>query len=328
MFLVATILAPAAHGEETHTIRGELAVPAGHFTVENLVGSMRVRTAAVDRITAVATVHAEDDAVAREVHLEAGTDRQGRPVLRVRYPFHRTTTFRHPGRASETGWWPFGDGRTTTEYDGRRVHLARSGLAVSADVEVQVPARALDATFRNVAGPIEAAALEGTVRLDTGSGDVTVRGGSGDLTADTGSGDVLAEDVEGRFNCDTGSGNCDVRRFRGRTLRCDTGSGEVKVQAAEADDVSVDTGSGDVEIEGRLGRVKADTGSGNVRLRLGPDADFEARADLGSGEIVNRYPDAEPILRRDEVVGYRRGKGTVRISVDTGSGDLVLEPGR
>ena len=46
--------------------------------------------------------------------------------------------------------------------------------------------------------------------------------------------------------------------------------------------VIVDTGSGRVEIESparRLSRVEADTGSGDVRLRLGDEASFEARAD-------------------------------------------------
>lgn len=334
--LAVTIVFPATvHAEAVHEIRGEMAVPSGYFAVENLLGSMRVTTGAVDRVTAVATVHAESDEVAREVRIEPGTDREGRPVLRVRYPFERSTTFRYPPSPPGRRSWPHGDdnGHSTTEYDGRRnIRLStRSGLQVWADVEVKVPARALDAMFRNVIGPLEGTALQGHIRLDTGSGDVRFHGGSGHLVADTGSGNVLAEDVEGRFNCDTGSGTCDIRRFRGHSLRCDTGSGEIRVSGSHAEDVSVDTGSGNVDIEdsgGRMARVRADTGSGSVRLRLGPNADFEARADVGSGEIVNRYPDAQPIVRRDEVVGYRRGSGRTRITVDTGSGDVVLEPGR
>jgi putative adhesin len=73
--------------------------------------------------------------------------------------------------------------------------------------------------------------------------------------------------------------------------------------------------------------LKADTGSGDVRLRLGPDASFEVIAEMGSGDIVSRYPDAEPIVRKREVIGYRRGAARTRISVDTGSGNLILEPG-
>jgi hypothetical protein len=342
----------ALFAQAVHTAKAEMAVPAGHFTVENLIGSMKVTTGG-DRITAVATIRAESEEIARRVEFEQVTDREGRPVLSLRYPYERSTTFRVPGSQPGRRGWAFGDEGQgwNTEYGGRR-HIrlsSRSGLRVEADVEVRVPARALDAMFRNVVGPIEGTALQGKVRLDTGSGDVTLRGGSGEIVADTGSGHVFAQDVEGRFNCDTGSGTCDVRGFKGDTLRCDTGSGEVLVSGAragrvvldtgsgevrvtgsEAEDLSVDTGSGDVDIETsgtRLARVKADTGSGTIRLRLGADAEFEARADVGSGEIVNRYPDAQPIVRRDEVVGYRRGSGRTRIHVDTGSGDLVIEPG-
>ena len=79
--------------------------------------------------------------------------------------------------------------------------------------------------------------------------------------------------------------------------------------ASEADEIDADTGSGSVELE-----------AGGARLR-------RVRADTGSGDIVSRYPDAEPILRKREVVGYRRGSAQTRISVDSGSGDLILEPG-
>jgi DUF4097 and DUF4098 domain-containing protein YvlB len=133
-----------------------------------------------------------------------------------------------------------------------------------------------------------------------------------------------------RLSCDTGSGDVRLRGVDAHHVDVDTGSGEVSLEDGLTDEVEVDTGSGDVAIEvdgSRASHIAADTGSGSVRLRLGPEAAFEARADLGSGEIVSGYPDARPILRRREVIGYRRGDGRIRIQVDTGSGDLVLEPG-
>ena len=109
----------------------------------------------------------------------------------------------------------------------------------------------------------------------------------------------------------------------------DTGSGDVEVADADAERFDADTGSGDIEFESRgsrLAHVRADTGSGDVTLRLDPEATFEARADQGSGSIVSRFSGSEPILNKREVVGYRRGDGKLRIRVDTGSGDVVLEP--
>ena len=109
----------------------------------------------------------------------------------------------------------------------------------------------------------------------------------------------------------------------------DTGSGSVDVKGADTERFSADTGSGDIAFEAsgdRLSAVKADTGSGDVTLRLDPEASFEATADQGSGSIVSRFSGSEPILHKREVVGYRRGDGKMRIRVDTGSGDVVLEP--
>ena len=139
--------------------------------------------------------------------------------------------------------------------------------------------------------------------------------------------EVPAQDVDGLFRNLAGVIHADG--LQGHVV-LDTANGNIFGQRLKGE-VVADTGSGDVALEAtgdRLERVKADSGSGTVTLRLGPDASFEARADTGSGEVVSRYADAEPILRDHEVVGYRRGARKTRITVHTGSGDLVLEPGR
>jgi hypothetical protein len=351
----STLQPPLAGAETTRVLRAELkADPGQPFSVENLAGTMRVVAGGGDVVEAVATIHAESEDLAGALRLEQVTDEKGRPTLRVRYPLDRYRSYRYPGTSESHGGrgsrW-FDGGHSSTKYDGYSdVHVGRrGGVLAYADVEVHVPRRAIDAVFRNVVGPVSGSGVDGRVRFDTGSGDVEVRESKGDVVADTGSGDVKAESVEGKFTCDTGSGRCEVAGFRGEQLRCDTGSGDVEVRgaaagriqvdtgsgdvrvsASEADEIDADTGSGSVELEAggaRLRRVRADTGSGDVRLRLGADASFEVKGEMGSGEIVSRYPDAEPILRKREVVGYRRGSAQTRISVDSGSGDLIVEPG-
>jgi hypothetical protein len=47
---------------------------------------------------------------------------------------------------------------------------------------------------------------------------------------------------------------------------------------------------------------------------------------LGGRDVKSRFSDAEPIMRRREVIGYRRGDGEVKIAIDTGSGDVTVEP--
>jgi hypothetical protein len=48
---------------------------------------------------------------------------------------------------------------------------------------------------------------------------------------------------------------------------------------------------------------------------------------MGSGELESGFTDAQAIVNRREVVGYRRGDGRIKIDVDTGSGDVTVEPG-
>jgi hypothetical protein len=347
-------IANPAAAEATRTLRVQLqGDPAQPFAVENLAGTMSVVPGSGDTVVAVATVHAESDELAASMRFEQVRGEKGVPTLRVRYPVDRHSVYRYGGRAKDGGGgfldWISGGGGNRLKYDDHRVSVSGSrGVVLYADVEIQVPRKVIDAHFRNHVGSISAQGVEGRVKFDTGSGDVTIRDAKGAIMADTGSGDVQASDVEGSFVCDTGSGECNVSGFKGDNLKCDTGSGTVRVDAASARRIAVDTGSGDVRVraidveefaadtgsgdvelavEGsRLARVNADTGSGSVRLRLGPEASFEAHASTGSGDVVSRYRDAEAIVRGKEVVGYRRGDGRIRIDVETGSGDVVLEP--
>jgi hypothetical protein len=308
------------------------------FAVENLAGSMRVVPGTGSQVEVTATLHAESPALLEAMRFEPTTDEKGRPSLRVRYP-ESERRFRYPQ----------GNSNTETRYDGRRIKVTRdSGVLAYADLEVYLPKDVAEAWLRQGVGAVQASGVSGGLRFDTGGGDITLSDVSGDVVADTGSGDVMATGARGRFRCDTGSGDCKVTGFRGealaldtgsgnllaseietRTLRADTGSGDVRVSRAQAEDVNADTGSGslDLELTGpSLARVKADTGSGDVRIRLPRDASFEVRADMGSGDLESRFTDAQPILNRREVVGYRRAEGRIKIEVDTGSGDITVEP--
>ena len=355
LFSVLALLAltSVASAETTRTVRAELSADAlGHFAVENLAGTMRVVPASGRTVVAVATVHAETDALANAVRFEQVSGRMGVPTLRVRYPLDEESSLRYPGRSKESGFLGsiFGGSSSNTEYDGHKVKVSdKGGVLLYADVEVQVPRHLDNAVFRNLVGFLEGKGLEGKILFDSGSGDITIASVKGEIKTDTGSGDVTATDASGSFSCDTGSGDCDLTGFSGDTVHCEVGSGDVTIRKVTALHMDVHTGSGDVRVtEGdieeflagtgsgsvrlenhgtRLTRVKADTGSGDVVLRLAPDASFEALADQGSGDLLVRYKDAEPIVRHKEVIGYRRGDARTKIDVDTGSGDLTIEPG-
>ncbi|HJS56819.1 MAG TPA: DUF4097 family beta strand repeat-containing protein [Vicinamibacteria bacterium] len=323
-------LAVPASAEVTRTVHAELTpAEAAHFNIENLAGSIRVSAGPGESVTVVATVHAESDSLADSLRFERRTWRGGEPVLRLSWPVDQHRSFRFPAAPAESEIRYADDGSTDGWDGGRhRVRVSRDeGVLLWAELDVRVPRRALEAGFYNRAGGVTASGVQGTLRFDTAAGAIDVDHVSGDVLADSGSGDVTAADVEGSFRCDTGSGTCDVRGFRGDRLSLDSGSGRLRLVDVQARVVDADTGSGDVEAELRsAARVRADTGSGDVRLRLPRDASFELRADTGSGDVKSRFSDAEPIVRRREVIGYRRGDGDVKIDVDTGSGDVTVEP--
>ena len=348
---------PAAE-ESTRTLHLELAVRANdRFAVENLAGTLRVMPGTGTRVVATATVHAESAEQARLVRFEQVPGKNGEPVLRVRYPLDKYPTIRYIDGHAESGaarvlggalkW--IGTSISQTEYDGHKVKVSsKEGPLMFADLEIRVPRVPLDAAFRNQVGAIRADGIEGRLLFDGSSGDVTLEGLKGEIRSDSGSGTVKARKIEGSFDCDTGSGNCELTDFQGERISCDVGSGNVKLKSIRAGKIQADTGSGNIQVSEadleefqadtgsgnvvlenhgtRLVRIGADTGSGNVTLRLPPGASFEALADQGSGDIKVRYSDAEPILRRKEVVGYRRGDARIHIDVDTGSGNLIIEP--
>jgi hypothetical protein len=337
--------------ESTKTLRLQLtAAPDARFCVENLAGTMRVVRGSGPAVVAVATVHAESEELAGLMRLEQVEGEGGEPCLRVRYPLDRYRTIRYPS-GSATGSFLsllFGGG-SQIRYDGHKARVSSSdGVALYADVEVQLPGRAVQGRFSNPVGLLHAEGVEGELQFDTGSADITLERLRGNLSADTGSGDVHAADLEGRFECDTGSGDCELAGFSGREVVCDTGSGDILLSSVAAAALSVDAGSGDIRVErgriesfeadtgsgdirlqveaAKLSRLTASTGSGDVALRLGPDASFEAWLDTGSGDIDSDYADAKEIRDDGELVGYRRGDGRTRIEVDTGSGDLTISP--
>ncbi len=321
--------APPAAAEVTRTLRAELTpAEATRFNIENLAGSIRVSAGSGDGVTVVATVHAESEALADTLRFERRTWSRGEPVLRLSWPVAQHRSLRFPGAPGDSDLRYAEDGSMEGWGGRHRVRVSRDeGVLLWAELDVKVPRRALEAGFYNRAGGVAASGLQGTLRFDTAAGAIDIDHVSGDVLADSGSGNVTAAALEGSFRCDTGSGMCDVSGFRGDRLSLDTGSGRLRLVDVRARVVDADTGSGDVDADLRSAeRVRADTGSGDVRLRLPRDASFELRADTGSGDVESRFPDTEPIVRRREIIGYRRGDGQVKIEVDTGSGDVTVEP--
>ena len=129
--------------------------------------------------------------------------------------------------------------------------------------------------------------------LSTGSGELAVRGVRGGVVAQTGSGDVLLDRVGGGVvTAETGSG--EVRAIgvsATESLRAETGSGDVLMSLDRAPkDTAVDTGSGVVEmtVPDVVYRVSTETGSGEQQVTVDNDDDAprRLRVETGSGDVV------------------------------------------
>ncbi|HSJ15096.1 MAG TPA: DUF4097 family beta strand repeat-containing protein [Longimicrobiales bacterium] len=130
------------------------------------------------------------------------------------------------------------------------------------DLVVEVPA-GMAATIEDGSGSVVLDGL-GALRVEDGSGDLTITNITGDVEVDDGSGDILVEGVTGGVRIDDGSGGMRIRQVRG--------------------DVTVKDGSGEIDISEVTGSVRVvDDGSGSIRVR-DVGGDFVVDAD-GSGSI-------------------------------------------
>ncbi|MFN2290505.1 MAG: hypothetical protein ACK2UC_04860 [Anaerolineae bacterium] len=125
-----------------------------------------------------------------------------------------------------------------------------------------------------------------SVSVDTGAGEVDLRGVAGSIDIHSGAGQVDVRDASGRVQVDLGAGQILYEGTPQGDCRFQTGVGEVVLQLPENPNVRVDLGTGigavDVEFDvdgsvstrsvkgvigdGRQGSIFAHTGAGAVRL--------------------------------------------------------------
>ncbi len=374
-------VAAAAAPVQTRAFRQTFPAQQGEIRIANLAGRVELVRAPGNQLIVETVVHAAGETESETRKLldgmkwVKGTDSKGHEELVLTYPVddYRGFAYPRPGQDGDDlpDWLSFLEsaGHTSTHYRGERVRIygkPRDSVPVLyANLKIALPGGG-DLVVRNAVGAVRGGQLEGTLRVDTGSGDIEIVAHAGQLTLDTGSGDVTVGAVTGETRIDTGSGDVVVRKLVGNGL-VDTGSGDVTVENVSAGKLSVDTGSGDVTVRnGMVSHVLADTGSGSVQVvgveleeldaetgsgdvtvrsslaqakRLtagtgsgdvtiygGPEASFDIESSQGSGDLLVRYDDAR--IRKDgkKVVGARRGDGRTVIRVETGSGDCVITP--
>jgi DUF4097 and DUF4098 domain-containing protein YvlB len=213
---------------------------------------------------------------------------------------------------------------------------------ISISYEIEVPASTqLHASsgsgsenISGVAGPVEANAGSGSlkifnigagVRAHTGSGNIEINGAKGNVYARAGSGSIHAVDVGGGFDGETGSGHLELEQSAPGSVRAETGSGGLDLRHLRGS-LQAQAGSGNIKAEGEAtGEWNVHTGSGSVQLHLPQNASFDLNAHTGSGSINLAHPvTVQGTIARKEVRG-KVGSGGVPVEVQTGSGNIVID---
>lgn len=350
VWIAAALLAPLALAAQQTERR---ALPGDRVAVYNLAGVMRLERGTGADVLVELTRGGRD---AGKLTIATGPVR-GRETLRVLYPDDDVVYAPLGGGSSTTlrvrddGTFNDRDGRSRGwSDDGRRVRITGSGdgLDAHADARIAIPAGKRvevylavgEAFVSNVDGDLRvdvasanvtADHVKGSLLVDTGSGDVRLTDAQGDADLDTGSGTIVVAGVTGReVNLETGSGDVTAERVTADVLKIDTGSGAVTTSAVRARDVRIDTGSGGVHLDlaSDLESLSVDTGSGDVTVDL--PADFGATVDIetSSGEIDLRDVTVRTTRLEEDHLTGQIGDGKGRMKIETGSGGVRLERAR
>jgi hypothetical protein len=341
LLVVVSVLPLAAQQTRNYSLAGN------EVALYNLAGEVSVLGGSGTAVSVDVTTIGPD---AGRLSVENG-DLRGRPTLRILYPEDRIV-FPGLGRGNssnltirEDGTWGDSQDGWNRRSGGRKVsiHGDGSGLEAYANLRITVPPGKRVRLFLGV-GKVDISNVDGDLRIDAATADVTSHATRGGLNIDTGSGDVLVEDASGAVALETGSGDVRITRMKDGDLKVETGSGSVVGSGIATGAATIETGSGDIRLtditapqlslETGSGSVRADlrgspellhidTGSGDVTLHLSEGIDATVDLETGSGDFDLDFP--LQLVRKSE--GNLRGKigdGRGRIEIETGSGDIAL----
>jgi DUF4097 and DUF4098 domain-containing protein YvlB len=230
---------------------------------------------------------------------------------------------------------------TVEEHAGRvevRTENARmENNRVSVDYTITVPASA-SVELHSVSGGLRISGVQGTVRMETVSGDVTASSSPRIEVAKSVSGNVEVSGTssDGDLAASSVSGNVHIKGVKARSIRLGAISGDVGVSDAACDRVDMKSLSGTVEYAGSLakgGRYDLTSHSGAVRMILSGALGFELDASTFSGSINSELPltiggDAGPGGRRRGIssrsVHGSFGDGSAVLTLRTFSGSIVI----
>jgi len=118
------------------------------------------------------------------------------------------------------------------------------------------------------------------LRIDDGSGYLSVDNLKNNLEIDDGSGDILLANIKGNMRIDDGSGGLNCVNCSGK-FYLDDGSGDTKIIDSFVDG-KIDDGSGDLSLMNCSGKLYIDDGSEDIKIVA---SFLDIKIDDGSGDI-------------------------------------------
>jgi hypothetical protein len=127
------------------------------------------------------------------------------------------------------------------------------------------------------------------VKSNSGSGDVMLTGVKGEIDFNTGSGEIELNEVDGEVSLNTGSGTIRASKGTG-SYSFNAGSGKIKLDQLKGD-FSINVGSGDIDAKAvtLTGSSSFNSGSGNARVTLGSALDYSISVNSGSGNSTLNF---------------------------------------
>lgn len=223
---------------------------------------------------------------------------------------------RDPSRASdvriaEAARVEFRNGTLSVSAGRRFISLGRGG-AVTIDIELPSRSRL---EVSSASADVYAQGEFGNFCFSTASGDARVGSIVGNLKVDSASGGTAVENLTGSGAISTASGDTTIGRLAG-DVKFRAASGSLSVKHLDGS-VNAQTASGDVTVaDAANGGVSVQTGSGDTEVGI-PDG-TAAQLDLRthSGKVRNTLQPTD---------GPAEGDETLRVSVRTGSGDIIVQ---
>jgi|SRR5579859_53265 len=193
-------------------------------------------------------------------------------------------------------------------------------------IEVIMPRQAdLDAHTGD--GSVEAAAIEGKVKVYTGDGSIHANTLSGTIDLHTNDGSITVDTLKGDMRIHTGDGSIEARELDGK-LDADSGDGHVRI-AGRFDALNIHTGDGSVDASVRAGSKMSTawnvrTGDGSVEMGLPGDFQANIDASTGDGHISSSLSlTVEGTFSNSQIHGKMNGGGQ-SLTIHTGDGSIRL----